>query len=319
MAAQASLDTVAPPGTASATAAQVGDLVGVSTTGASAAPSATSASASVLEVGGEPILGLGGSTSGTGETGGALLDLGDATPIDAQVAPWEASSNDSGSTKTSSASAAAARAAVPDIVEADVLQSESQATHTATRSTGAGSSDALDLGLLGSLRLVLLHSQVSSEGHGHSYLVGLNGTEIGTGEQLGALCALNAGGLLSLSCLNASGGVGGGLTVAAADVVNARTGSILGAADPVAAFAVTGTSGTGSPADAVAAAPAETVAGATTEASRSVAPAAADAADQGFMSLPRTGAALAALATAALLALVAGAALRLFGRRPAMA
>ena len=66
---------VAPPGAATATALRVGSLVGVSTTGAAADPNTADAHAAVIELGGAPILGTGGSQASTGESGGALLDM----------------------------------------------------------------------------------------------------------------------------------------------------------------------------------------------------------------------------------------------------
>ena len=193
-----------------------------------------------------------------------------------------------------------------------MLQSESSAEHRSTRSIGAGSSDAVDLGLADIARLILLHSEVSSEGQGHSYLVGLNGTEIGTDDQLGQACALGVPGLLGLSCLQASGGLAGGLLGGSAELLGVTT--PLGAAlDPVTAFSATSTSGTGS--EPISVLP-ETQA-TSGETARSVSPSAASpsAVDQIVGALPRTGATVAAMAAAALAALLSGGVLRLFGRR----
>src|SRR5205823_9788270 len=128
-----------------------------------------------------------------------------------------------GSTRHARGSAALARVDVPSVATVGVLTSDSQASYTDQKSTGQAVTDGFQAGLLDAIQVVLLHSEVSSEGRGHSYLVGLNGTEIGTDEQLGAspLCALNAPGLLSLSCLSASGGgsgTAGGVGAAAAQV-----------------------------------------------------------------------------------------------------
>ena len=306
----------APPGGATATALKVGSLVGVSETGAAADPNTAAASASVITVGGEPILGTGGSRTSPGESRGALVDTGAGLPVQAQLAPWraEATGSSAGSTRSSQASAAAARAAVPQVAGLGLLQSESSAEHRSTRSTGAGSSDAVDFGLADVARLVLLHSEVSSEGQGRSYLVGLNSTEIGTDEQLGQTCALAAPGLLGLSCLQASGGSAGGLLRGSAELLGVTT--PLGAAlDPVAAFSATSTSGTGS--EPISVLPDAT----SSDTARALSPAAASrsAADRILGALPRTGATVAALAAAALAALVSGGALRLFGRRPVTA
>lgn len=307
---------IAPIGSASSTAAQIGSLAGVSTTGATADGTSADAEASVIEVGGEPLLGTGGSQAATGQSGGALVDTGSTLPAQVELAPWQASASGSAadSTRSSTASAAVARAAVPDVAEVGVLQSESSAEHRSTRSTGAGSSDAADVAVADVARLVLLHSEVTSEGRGHSYLVGLNGTEIGTDEQLGGLCAVEAGELVALSCLKASGGLAGGLLGGNAEVLGV-TSPVVAALDPVSAFSTTASSGTGT----------ETVLGATetsaptAETARDISPAAAapasDTAGQAVGALPRTGVAAAALAAAALAALVSGGALRLLGRR----
>ncbi|MDQ3945898.1 MAG: hypothetical protein M3357_12255, partial [Actinomycetota bacterium] len=258
--AQAARTDIAPPGAASATALQVGDLIGVSTTGATAAADNSTAEASVLDVGGEPVLGLGGSQSGDGQNSGALVDTGSAAPARIQVAPWEASSGTTGTERTSHGSAAAARAEVPAVADVSALQSESQASHRSEKSTAAGSSDAVTLGLTDFLRVVLLHSEVSSEGTGSSYLASVNGTEIGSDEQLGEICALEVSPVAKLSCLVASGGLGAdGLTSGAADLATLE--SALRPLDSVSAFAVRGSSGAGAE-PVTAPTPTEVVAGA---------------------------------------------------------
>jgi hypothetical protein len=310
---------LAPPGTSSATALRVGSLIGVSDTGAEANSGTSNAEASVIDVGGQTVLGLGGTQETAGESGGALVDTGAALPAHVQVAPWEASATGSptSANRSSAASAAAARATAPGIVGAGVLQSSSEASHQAERSAGAGSSDGADVTLLDALRLVLLHSEVNSQGTGHSYLVGLNGTEIGTDSQLGSTCALNAPGLLSLSCLTASGGGGGGLTSGSAELLGIK--SVLSALDPAAAFTASSSSGTGSVP--VSILPEESAPAAADESARNVTPAATPTgiAGQATGRLPRTGTAIASLAAAAVAALLTGGALRLLGRRSAAA
>lgn len=308
---------LAPPGAATATALQVGSLIGVSNTGAAANPSTADAHAAVIELGGAPVLGTGGSQASTGDSGGALLDTGASLPAQVQVAPWHASATGSSATsnRSSKASAAAARAGIPNVADLGVLQSQSSAQHTSARSTGAGSSDGIDLGLADVARLILLHSEVSSEGQGHSYLVGLNGTEIGTNDQLGQTCALNAADLLTLSCLKASGGLAGGLIGGSSDILGITT-PLAAALDPVTAFSATSSSGTGS--EPISILPATGTPVPSTETARTVAPAASTSPSVGgqiLAKLPRTGAAAAALAMAALAALLSGAALRLLGRR----
>src|SRR5262245_24565274 len=81
---------VAPPANATATAAQVSNLVGISTTGATASDASSNARAAVVSVGGQPALGTGGTQDKEGESGGALLDTADKLPLRLQVAPWKA-------------------------------------------------------------------------------------------------------------------------------------------------------------------------------------------------------------------------------------
>ena len=323
-AARADLSVPAPPAQASGVAAQVGSLLDVSKTQAEAGSGTASSEASVVRIGEQPLLGLGGSQNGDGQTGGSLLDTGGALPARVQAAPWRAEAQGSHtSTRRSRSAAAVARADVPDVAQAGVLTSESEASHTDQKSTGTAITDGFQLGVLDAIDLVLLHSEVVSEGRGHSYLVGLNGTEIGTDEQLGAspLCALNAAELLSLSCLTASGGSGstGGVANAGAQVAEITPAlEALAVLNPVAAFTAAATSGTGE----TAAAPApEPITPLATEASRSTAPAATEAASSGAgalsNNLARTGATVASTVAGAAALLLLGFALRRFRIRPA--
>jgi len=72
--------------------------------------------------------------------------------------------------------------------------------------------------LAGQLTVVLLHSETDSSNGGSSALLVLNGTPIGTGEQLGAVCNLDVPQVLKLLCLTATGGNG---VPAAAQVLGA--------------------------------------------------------------------------------------------------
>ena len=314
--------TPAPPGQASGVAAQVGSLLDISRTGATADSGAPSAESSVVRLGGQPLLGLGGTQSGDGQTGGSLLDTGDSLPARVEAAPWRAAASGSGgTTRRAQSSAAVARADVREVVKAGVLTSESEASWSQQKSSGTAMTDGVNVRLLDAINAVLLHSETTSEGRGHSYLVGVNGTEIGTDDQLGAspLCALNAASLLSLSCLSASGGSGAdGLTSGAAQVVKIDPAiDAIAMADPVAAFTATSSSGTGAlptePAPMPIVAADETSRGGTSPDS----PATSDAAGQTLGQLPRTGTAPAPLAAAALTALLGGLGLRRL--RPRMA
>ena len=298
---------VAPAGNASAAAARVSDVAGISNSRATANDSSATAEATVISLGDKPVLGTGGAQNTEGETGGALVDTG-KTPVQARVAPWKASSKGrKGSTNRSSrASAALAEVEVPDTAKVGLLTSDAAAEHTNTKSHGKSSSNAADISVGDTTRLVLLHSEVDETAKGHSYLVGLNGTEIGTDEQFKS-CALDASGVLSLSCLTTSGGVADGITSGEAEVLGVET--VLGL-NPVSAFTAAGTTATGTNIlESVAAAvPA-------VEAPRAAAaPAPAPA-----VSLPRTGAAAASMAASALAAVLMGLGLRRLGRRRATA
>ncbi len=313
----------APPGTASATGLNLGQLLSLSDTEAQAGPSTTQSDASVISLGGEPILGLGGSSTGGDPASGALLDLGEPGGIQVQAAPWEASTSSSSDGDFTTASrAAVARAAVPSVAEAHVVESESQATHTDVQSTGAAVSNGVRLHLFDAVRLTLLHSEVSSSGVGSSHLVGLNDTEIGTDEQLSGACSLALGPIASVLCLTATGGAGnnaGDLTSAAgvADVNSGLLSGLVGDALPLAAFAVTGGTGTG--ASPVVAAPVAPADGAESSAAVIEAPrGAVDAADDtaGIQSaLGRTGATAMDLLPWGIATLGFGAGLRMLGRR----
>jgi hypothetical protein len=312
----------APPGHASGVAAQVGSILDISKTGATADSGAPSAEASVLRLGGQPLLNLGGTQHGDGDTGGSLLDTGSSLPARLQVAPWHAAADGTrGPTRHARGTAALARADVQKLITVGVLTSDSEASYTDEKSTGRAVTDGVQLGILDAIRVVLLHSEVSSEGRGHSYLVGLNGTEIGTDDQLGKspLCALNAPSLLSLSCLTATGGNGaaGGVTNAGAQVAQVTPAvAALSALNPVAAFTAAATSGTGQAPAVTAPAPLPVVAAEATRADAAPAEAAAAPVSSGAATLPRTGAAAASLAAGAFALLMLGFALRRFRLRP---
>ncbi len=320
-AAKADISTPAPPAKASAVAAQVGSLIDISKTGAVADQTAPTAEASVIRLGGQTLLGLGGSQKGDGQKGGALLDTGANNPIRLELAPWAAAvEGTSGPTRRSKAAAAVARANVANVVKAAVLHSESEASWTDTKSSGSAFSNGVELSLLDAINVVLLHSEVKSEGDGQSYLVGLNGTKIGTDDQLGKspLCALTLPSLLSLSCLTASGGDGkpapaGAPTDAGAEVAEVDP-AVEGITpiDPVNLFTASAASGTGAaPAATLPATAEQPAAAAATTAPAATAP----AADGQALALPRTGAAVAGLGVSGLVALLGGAVLRRTGRR----
>lgn len=295
---------VAPPGSASAAAARVANVAGISTTGASADQTKADARAAVISIGGDPALGTGGSQSSEGESGGALVDTGSDKAPRVRVAPWKtkATGTKGSDHRSSSASAALARVDVPQTAKVGVLTSDAAAEHTNGKSSGSSTSDAADVSIGETLHLVLLHSEVDTAAKGTSYLVGLNGTKIGTREQLGSLCALDAG-VASLSCLTASGGTANGITSGSAEVLGVK--AALGL-DPVNAFTTAASTGAGSEPAIL-----ESAASAVPAAEAPRAAAAAPVAGE----LPRTGVAAAALAASAVAGLLMGLVLRLLGRR----
>ena len=299
----------APPSSATATALSVADVVDVSTTGAQADPETSSAQATVVEVGGAPVLGLGGSQTGTGASHGALVDTGSSLPARAEVAPWEAKATNSGTQRSSEGTAAAARADVPEVLELDVLEAESKATHTDDKSTGEGFSNGADLSLLDSLRIVVFHSEVSSEGKGSSYLVGLNDLEVGSDEQLGGICSLTAHPLLSVTCLDATGGLAGGIS----EVARADSG-LVPPVELASAFSVGTSGGTGESALPAASEVVRPGDAPSTDTAR-VLGETVDRPASGLGTLPRTGASVALTALMAALVAGLGVALRRAGRR----
>jgi LPXTG-motif cell wall-anchored protein len=195
------------------------------------------------------------------------------------------------------------------VLKATILGSHADADHTSDKSTAMSTSDAADVSIGDAIRVVLLHSEVSSMGKGSSYLIGLNGNDIGTSDQLGKspLCALDAS-VASLSCLTAAGGAANnGVTSGSAEVAGVK--SALGVVSPTDVLATTASSGTGTPAPSILPAVGSTLP-AETARSASVAPAAAPA-----TTLPRTGAAIASTLASGFAALLSGLGLSLFGRR----
>jgi hypothetical protein len=314
----------APPCSASAVALMLGSLLDISKTGATANDTkgdpTPSADASVLRVNEQVLLGLGGSQKGVGDGGGVLVDTGANNPIRLEVAPWSTKvEQQDADTVHSHGAAALAKANIANVVSAALLHSESDATWTKGKSTGTAYSNGVELGVANVLSVVLLHSEVKSDGTGHSYLIGLNGNEIGTDSQLGnsELCSLDLS-LLALSCLQAGGGAGATVpgtpreaTAEVAEVDPAVDG--LKILDPVDVISAAGSSGGGVPAVTVPAAPAP-VPSVPAAAANALVPAAAAA-----PALPRTGAAIAGIAVAGLVALLGGALLRLAGKRRATA
>jgi len=210
--------TPAPPSNADAVAVRVAPLLAISHTHATAGATggASSAKANVLELQGNTLL-EGGVQNGVGTKKGALLDTGTTAlgpVLDLKVTPWNATV-----TATDTHRHAEAYAAVLTLVLMNektlfvkLLQSSSSADHddTTLESSSAASSDGAVVGLGGQLTIDVLHSEASSKNGGSSYLVSINGTEIGSDEQAASipLCSLSVSTLLQLTCLKVTGGKG---------------------------------------------------------------------------------------------------------------
>ena len=227
------VSTPAPPGDASAVAAEVNGVITVGKTKAHAGSNGGSADADALTVLGNQI--SGGSQNGVGSKEGNLIGTG-ATPVgDAEVAPWSAKVSDAGGGYQSHADAALAHLNGADLLEVWLLHSQSDATWTPDSSTGDAQSDGAEVSALDMLDIKVLHSEAHSTGKSHSDLLVVNGNEIGSSDQANGACKLDLSPVLNLLCLQASGGKGAdGLTSSAADVATfdvgggALTGTISG-------------------------------------------------------------------------------------------
>lgn len=234
--------TPAPAGTASAVAAKVGDILAIGETGAKAGTSEAEATANALSLGGKPPAEqFGGTTKSADDSdaSGSLADTG-PTPLGrVQVTPWEAHTRKPASAtnncRTAEGKAALARVTLVDdkTGQVNVLQSQSDAAHCGLTSSGSSSGDGATVNLGGDsgLLLVLLHSQADSNGKGRTFLVSLNGNEIGTDEQAGGQCAIPADPILNLVCLTAGGGNGSAFADVAKLAVGggALSGTVVGA------------------------------------------------------------------------------------------
>ena len=224
--ATASLAEPAPPGQSSAVAAEVKGILGVGRTNATAGENNGEATANALEVGTTVV--AGGTQKGTGKKSGALFDT-NTTPLGRlQLAPWAAEALAGPESSSASSKAALLRLMLvnSNVVDVNVLQSESSATWSAEKSTSKSSSDGAtaNVGGANGLMLVLLHSEANSEGKGSSYVASANGTKVLTSDQAGTGCAVSVPNVASLNCLSASGGNG----VSAAQVGGANVGGASG-------------------------------------------------------------------------------------------
>ena len=203
----------APTATSEAYALRLAGIIALSHTRASAGSGGTSGTADVLELGGPnpPASQFGGSLTGVGSQHGNILDTGPNSQFRLQIAPWSV-------TNTQSTSTAIADLLLlnlgdpttPSSASVDLLHSKSDANWTAGQSTSDSTTDGaiVNVGGASGLTLDVLHSQTSSTAPGSSFLLSINGQQIGSSSQLNGACVITIPGLLSINCLSATGGLG---------------------------------------------------------------------------------------------------------------
>lgn len=230
--------TAAPNGTASSTVVKVGEIVTISETEAEAGPETGRARAGVIYLNGQPVLGTGGEQEGAGRKEDALFDTGETPLGRLQLAPWEVEVTEGDSERTARGRSAALDLYVvdEDTVSVVLLESRSEARHSDGRSSGSSSSDGARLRIGGDLvDVTILHSEASSENGSKSYVLKVNGTEIGNDEQLGQICNLEIPNVVIVGCLQTGGGTGtdgtttGNATVLTGDVPLPADVTVVGA------------------------------------------------------------------------------------------
>jgi hypothetical protein len=222
----------APSSSAEAYAANILNAIAISHTKASAGSGQATGTANVLELGGNPPASAFGGTVNSGNGSGDLIDttklMIPANDLYLAVAPWAASASPGSASSSSSGIADLLVLTLGDTqanpsqsATVKVLQSTSNANWTAGQSTSNATSDGAYVNVAGSsgLTIDLLHSDTSSTTPGSSYLVSINGNQIGSSGQAGGQCALTVPSLVSLSCLTAVGGVAGTLTTGSSQVL----------------------------------------------------------------------------------------------------
>ena len=231
--------TPAPAGSAEAYAANVAGIVGISHTSASASGTGTSSTADPLELAGKPPAAqFGGTQNGAGHNSNALLDTGPSSQFRLALTPWSAANTQSGGQNNASAIADILILDLGDQTTAEsaslrLLQSTSDASWNSTSSSGSATSDGaiLTLGGPSGLNVDLLHADANSNGKGSSYLLSVNGTEIGSSDQTNGQCALSLPPLVTLDCLTAGGGTANGVASEASGVLSVILGSPPAGAD----------------------------------------------------------------------------------------
>lgn len=229
----------APAGSAEAYAANVAGIVGISHTSASASGTGTSSTADPLELAGKPpATQFGGTQNGPGQNSNALVDTGPSSQFRLAITPWSVTNKESDGQNTASGIADILILDLGDQTTAEsaslrLLQSTSDASWNSTSSSGSATSDGaiLTLGGPSGLDVDLLHAEAHSSGKGNSYLLSVNGTEIGSSDQANGQCAVSLPPLVTLDCLTASGGAANGVASEASGVLSVILGSPPAGAD----------------------------------------------------------------------------------------
>jgi len=204
------------------------NAIAISHTKASASGSGSSATANVLELGGNPPASAFGGTVTSGSGSGDVIDttklMIPKNQLYLAIAPWSATADPGSSSAIADLlvlTLGDSQANPSQSVTLKVLQSTSNANWTAAQSTSNATSDGayLNAGGPSGLTIDLLHSDTSSTTPGSSYLISINGNQIGNNSQAGGQCALTIPQLISLSCLTAVGGLAGQLTTGSSQVL----------------------------------------------------------------------------------------------------
>lgn len=203
-------DTTPPPGTASGTGASLSaggqPVASISPTSASAGADGSSASAYTVQVGGQNVGPGGSSQNGAAPAQGSALSTPAGSPVEAEVAPYSASSGAGSASATASLAHVAAGGSSG--VSADVLRSQSSAGYSSSQSKGDSSTDGavVNAGGPGGLSVDVLHSEAHSLTGAGAYIASINGNQIGTSQDVGKICSSLSNSLLQLACVVVSGG-----------------------------------------------------------------------------------------------------------------
>jgi len=223
--------TPAPPASSEAKPLDVAGIVSIGHTKAGAGPNGSSATGNAIELGGQVVSG-GTATSGGKQGSGSLFDSS-TTPLAPlgliQIAPWTAKATQSGDSSSADATASLAHVhlgggSAPGFVDLLLFGSESKADYSPAEATSSSVSDGVLLqvgqGDTPALTVDLLHAETSSDKKGSSYLLAINGNEVGSSDQVNGQCQIPIPSLLTINCLTATGGTAGQLASSAVGTVD---------------------------------------------------------------------------------------------------